>query len=112
MTYHNYKHRVLLLCPARIKTALSKILQDCDQWIRTQNMSLSISSPIPMSPTFAQLEVMPTAPPSTIFGHVPNGPFGLKVFDIYCIWFYFALLVLEIDLDNLSIMGSLSELIP
>ncbi|CAL9154190.1 unnamed protein product [Musa acuminata subsp. burmannicoides] len=62
----------------RVKTALSKILQDCDQWIRTQSMSYSISSPIPMSPTFTQMEVTPTAPPSTIFGHVPNTSIGLK----------------------------------
>ncbi|KAJ8512216.1 hypothetical protein OPV22_002650 [Ensete ventricosum] len=62
----------------RVKTALSKILQDCDQWIRSPNMLYSISSPIPMSPTFTQMEVTPTAPPSTIFGHVPNTSIGLK----------------------------------
>ncbi|XP_042393645.1 syndetin-like [Zingiber officinale] len=64
--------------PSRIKTALSKIMQDCDQWIRTQNILHSISSPIPMSPTFAQMDVTPTAPPNTFFGHAPNTSFGLK----------------------------------
>ncbi|WOL06089.1 syndetin isoform X2 [Canna indica] len=64
--------------PTRVKAALSKILQDCDQWIRNQNMSHTISSPIPMSPTFAQMEVTPTAPPNTFFGHAPNTSFGLK----------------------------------
>lgn len=61
-------------------------MQDCDQWIRAQNILHSISSPIPMSPTFAQMDVTPTIPPNTFFGHAPNTSFGLKVSDICCIY--------------------------
>ncbi|XP_073001241.1 uncharacterized protein [Typha latifolia] len=61
---------------SRLKTALSKIMQDSDQWIRPQHMSLS--SPLSLNTAFGQLDVMPTTPPSTMFTHVPNTSFSLK----------------------------------
>ncbi|XP_062200402.1 uncharacterized protein LOC133903069 [Phragmites australis] len=51
----------------RLKAALSKITQDSDQWIKSQNISYSPSSPLSMNSTFAQMDVMPTAPPSSMF---------------------------------------------
>ncbi|XP_006662571.2 syndetin [Oryza brachyantha] len=51
----------------RLKAALSKITQDSDQWIKPQNISYSPSSPLSMNSTFAQMDVMPTAPPSSMF---------------------------------------------
>uniref|UniRef100_A0ACD5TN25 Uncharacterized protein n=1 Tax=Avena sativa TaxID=4498 RepID=A0ACD5TN25_AVESA len=48
----------------RLKAALSKITQDSDQWIKPQN---SLYPPSSMNSTIAQLDVMPTAPPSSMF---------------------------------------------
>ncbi|XP_020093844.1 syndetin isoform X1 [Ananas comosus] len=62
----------------RLKTALSKITQDCDQWIRPQSASSLISSPLSLNSTLTQMDIMPTVPPSTLFSHVPNTSFGLK----------------------------------
>ncbi|OVA19468.1 Protein of unknown function DUF2451 [Macleaya cordata] len=50
----------------RLKTALSRITQDCDQWIKPQAVSFSSSSPTS--------DVTPTSPPS----HAPSTTFGLK----------------------------------
>ncbi|KAG8083904.1 hypothetical protein GUJ93_ZPchr0010g9098 [Zizania palustris] len=51
----------------RLKAALSKITQESDQWIKPQNILYSPSSPLTMNSTFAQMDVMPTAPPSSMF---------------------------------------------
>jgi len=59
---------------ARLKAALSKISQDSDQWTKPQNVSYSPSSPLSMNSTFGQIDVMPTAPPSSMFTS-----YGLKV---------------------------------
>ncbi|KAL5717048.1 hypothetical protein ACHQM5_010128 [Ranunculus cassubicifolius] len=56
---------------SRLKGTLSRITQDCDQWIRPQNVSFSPSSP----PTS---DVTPTSPFSANFGHAPSTSFGLK----------------------------------
>jgi syndetin len=65
---------ILVLYPARLKSALSKITQDSDQWIKPQNVSYSPSSSLSMNSTFTQMDVMPTAPPSSMFTS-----YGLKV---------------------------------
>lgn len=52
----------------RLRVALSKITQDSDQWIKPQSISYSPSSPVSM-------DVMPTAPPSSMFTS-----YGLKVY--------------------------------
>ncbi|KAF8697841.1 hypothetical protein HU200_035331 [Digitaria exilis] len=52
---------------SRLKIALSKITQDSDQWTKPHNVSYSPSSPSPMYSTFGQMDVMPTAPPSSMF---------------------------------------------
>ncbi|ONK71818.1 uncharacterized protein A4U43_C04F12710 [Asparagus officinalis] len=64
--------------PSRLKTALSKVLQDCDQWIRPQNLSFSSSSPTSLNTSFSHIDIMPTIPSSTIIGYAPNTSFGLK----------------------------------
>lgn len=61
----------------RLKAALTRIVQDCDQWIRPQSLSSS-SSPKSLSTSFTQMDVMPTIPSSTMLGHAPNTSFGLK----------------------------------
>ncbi|KAG1355013.1 syndetin [Cocos nucifera] len=63
---------------SRLKTALSKIMQDCDMWIRPQNVACSPSSPMSLNTAFAHMDVMPTIPPSTMFVHAPSTSFGLK----------------------------------
>ncbi|KAI3941275.1 hypothetical protein MKW92_021528 [Papaver armeniacum] len=50
----------------RLKTALSRIAQDCDQWLKPQAASFSSSSPTS--------DVTPTSPPS----HTPSVTIGLK----------------------------------
>ncbi|GAB4824825.1 hypothetical protein Ancab_007695 [Ancistrocladus abbreviatus] len=52
----------------RLKTALNRISQDCDQWIKLQSVS--------SSPTHT--DVTPASPPGTSFGHSPMQSFGLK----------------------------------
>ncbi|XP_007016027.2 PREDICTED: syndetin isoform X1 [Theobroma cacao] len=54
----------------RLKTALSRITQDCDQWIKT-------SSGSPLSP-LAHTDVTPTVPQSPNFGPPVGTSFGLK----------------------------------
>ncbi|KAK9061580.1 hypothetical protein SSX86_018762 [Deinandra increscens subsp. villosa] len=56
----------------RLKTALSKILQDCNQWIKTSSSSEPYSSPLNMS--YSHMEITPTSPPS----HMLSTSFGLK----------------------------------
>lgn len=51
----------------RLKAALSKITQDSDQWTKPQNVSYSPSTPLSMNSTFSKMDVMPTAPPSSMF---------------------------------------------
>lgn len=64
--------------PSRLKIALSKIVQDCEQWIRPQNQSYSSTSPTSLNTSFSHLDIMPTIPSSTILGHPPSTSFGLK----------------------------------
>lgn len=59
----------------RLKTALSRITQDCEQWIKPQFPS---SSPTSLNATFTHMEVTPTSPPSSNFGHMPGSSIGLK----------------------------------
>ncbi|KAJ4970113.1 hypothetical protein NE237_003212 [Protea cynaroides] len=58
----------------RLRTALSRITQDCDQWIKPQMVSFSSSSPTSLNTPFTQMDVTPTSPPS----HMPSTSFGLK----------------------------------
>ena len=64
----------------RLKTALSRIAQDCDQWIKPQVASSSSSSPTSLSSSYTQMDVTPTSPVSTNVGQGPTTSFGLKVF--------------------------------
>ncbi|KAH7663045.1 Vacuolar protein sorting-associated protein 54 N-terminal [Dioscorea alata] len=61
---------------SRLKIAIPKIMQECDQWIRPQHSPTASSSS--MNTPFTQMDVMPTIPSSTIYGHAPNTLFGLK----------------------------------
>jgi hypothetical protein len=65
---------MLVLYSVRLKAALSKITQDSDQWIKPQNSLYPSSSPLSMNSTISQMDVMPTAPPSSMFTS-----YGLKV---------------------------------
>ncbi|KAJ8642936.1 hypothetical protein MRB53_004684 [Persea americana] len=62
----------------RLKTALSRIAQDCDQWIKPQVASSSSSSPTSLSSSYTQMDVTPTSPVSTNVGQGPTTSFGLK----------------------------------
>ncbi|XP_048324974.1 uncharacterized protein LOC107410549 isoform X2 [Ziziphus jujuba] len=55
----------------RLKTALSRITQDCDQWIKASSSSPAASI------AFTHAEITPS-PPSANFGHAPGTSFGLK----------------------------------
>jgi hypothetical protein len=65
---------ILAMYSARLKAALSKITQDSDQWTKPNTVSYSPSSPLSKNSTFGQMDVMPTAPPSSMFTS-----YGLKV---------------------------------
>ncbi|XP_057956022.1 uncharacterized protein LOC131149520 isoform X5 [Malania oleifera] len=63
----------------RLKTALSRIAQDCDQWIKPQLVvSSSSSSPTALNSSFAHMDLMPTSPSSTAYSHLPGTSFSLK----------------------------------
>ncbi|MED6206015.1 hypothetical protein PIB30_023084 [Stylosanthes scabra] len=53
----------------RLKTALSRISQDCDEWIKTHSSSPS---------SLVHAELKPTSPPNTNFGHSSSTSFGLQ----------------------------------
>ncbi|GLT80830.1 hypothetical protein SLA2020_522440 [Shorea laevis] len=55
----------------RLKTALSRITQDCDLWIKPQSSSFSSSLP-------THADLTPTNPLSPNFAHSPGTSFGLK----------------------------------
>ncbi|XP_015951750.1 uncharacterized protein LOC107476449 isoform X1 [Arachis duranensis] len=53
----------------RLKTALSRISQDCDEWIKTHSSSPSY---------LVHAELKPTSPPNTNFSHSSATSFGLQ----------------------------------
>ncbi|GFP93538.1 coiled-coil domain-containing protein 132 [Phtheirospermum japonicum] len=57
----------------KLKAALSRITQDCDQWIKPQSTSVSSSSPT-SGASFTHMDVTPTSPPS----HTNHTSFALK----------------------------------
>ncbi|KAL8496480.1 hypothetical protein ACS0TY_020260 [Phlomoides rotata] len=57
----------------KLKTTLSRITQECDQYIKPQSTSISSSSPTSSSP-FTHMDVTPISPPS----HLNHTSSGLK----------------------------------
>ncbi|XP_019453911.1 PREDICTED: syndetin-like isoform X1 [Lupinus angustifolius] len=57
----------------RLRTVLSKINEDCDEWIKPQS-----SSPMSFGSSFVHAELTPASPPSTNFAHSSGSSFGLK----------------------------------
>ncbi|KAM6573723.1 uncharacterized protein LOC115700609 isoform X1 [Cannabis sativa] len=57
---------------SRLKMALSRITQDCDQWIKP-----SSSTQTSLTPSYTHADVTPS-PPNSNFGHAPGISFGLK----------------------------------
>ncbi|KAG4387139.1 hypothetical protein GLYMA_11G191100v4 [Glycine max] len=58
----------------RLRTALSRVNQDCEEWIKSQS-----SSPTSLSSPFVHAELTPTHPPNTNYGHSSGTSLGLKV---------------------------------
>ncbi|KAK9094083.1 hypothetical protein Scep_025552 [Stephania cephalantha] len=54
----------------RLKTALARTAQDCEQWTKPQAALFSSSS--------STADVTPISPPNVIYGHPPNTSYGLK----------------------------------
>ncbi|KAL3828520.1 hypothetical protein ACJIZ3_017322 [Penstemon smallii] len=59
--------------PHKLKIALSKIAQECDEWIKPQSTSISSPPLTSSSSPYTHMDVTPTSPPSHI-----NTSFGLK----------------------------------
>ncbi|KAG4385389.1 hypothetical protein GLYMA_12G083200v4 [Glycine max] len=57
----------------RLRTALSRVNQDCEEWIKSQS-----SSPTSLGSPFVHTELTPTHPPNTNFGHSSGTSLGLK----------------------------------
>lgn len=77
---HSYiKEYSFLWSSDRLKTALSRITQDYDQWIKPQLVPFSSSS-TSLNVPFSHMDVTLTGPHSTNFVHSSNTSFGLKVF--------------------------------
>ncbi|XP_057484073.1 uncharacterized protein LOC130770604 isoform X1 [Actinidia eriantha] len=62
----------------RLKTALSRITQDCDQWIKPQSASFSSSLSTSMNAALSHTDVMSTGPRGTNFVNRSATSFGLK----------------------------------
>ncbi|KAK4440669.1 Syndetin [Sesamum alatum] len=60
--------------PHKLKTALSRISQDCDQWIKPHSTSITSLSPTSSGASYTHMDVTPTSPPS----HLNHTSFGLK----------------------------------
>ncbi|XP_019199330.1 PREDICTED: syndetin isoform X3 [Ipomoea nil] len=56
------------MLPHKLKTALSRITQDCDQWMKPQSSPFNSSSPTSSNTPFAHMDVTPTSPPSLLAG--------------------------------------------
>ena len=65
----------------RLRTALSRVNQDCEEWIKSQS-----SSPTSLSSPFVHAELTPTHPPNTNYGHSSGTSLGLKVFVWSSFW--------------------------
>lgn len=70
-TSHFCIFTICLLLLDRLKTALSQVMQDCEEWIKTSSGSLSSST--------THADLTPTAPQNTNFGSPAGTSFGLKV---------------------------------
>ncbi|GAB2263044.1 hypothetical protein Droror1_Dr00004041 [Drosera rotundifolia] len=62
----------------RLKTALNRVTEDCDQWVKSQLSQSASSSPVSLKEAFKHMDVAPATPPGTTFSHPPNSSFGLK----------------------------------
>ncbi|KAL5169819.1 Syndetin [Glycine soja] len=67
------KALLALLTVNRLRTALSRVNQDCEEWIKSQS-----SSPTSLSSPFVHAELTPTHPPNTNYGHSSGTSLGLK----------------------------------
>nr|GME02321.1 syndetin isoform X1 [Ipomoea batatas] len=56
------------MLPHKLKTALSRITQDCDQWMKPQSSPFNSSSPTSSNTPFTHMDVTPTSPPSLLAG--------------------------------------------
>ncbi|KVI09299.1 Protein of unknown function DUF2451, C-terminal, partial [Cynara cardunculus var. scolymus] len=62
----------------RLKTALSRIFQDCSQWITSSSSSDNFFPHAPLNMPFSHMDITPTSPPSANSSHIPGTSFGLK----------------------------------
>ncbi|KAI3748213.1 hypothetical protein L6452_11156 [Arctium lappa] len=62
----------------RLKTALSRIFQDCSQWIKSSSPPDSFFLHTPLNIPFSHMDITPTSPPSANSSHIPGTSFGLK----------------------------------
>ncbi|XP_021729850.1 syndetin-like isoform X2 [Chenopodium quinoa] len=58
----------------RLKTAVNRITQDCEQWLKPNLHYSSISMPVSLNSSSKNMDLTPTVPPGTNFGQSP----GLK----------------------------------
>ncbi|KAK9690083.1 hypothetical protein RND81_09G103700 [Saponaria officinalis] len=61
----------------RLKSAMNRALQDCEQWLRPQLLTSSSSLPASFNSSFKSTDLTSTGHPSTNTPHFP-GTFGLK----------------------------------
>lgn len=60
----------------RLKTALSRIAQDSDPWMKSKSVPSSSTS---MNMPLSHMDITPASPPSANFSQVQGTSFGLKV---------------------------------
>ncbi|KAL2937477.1 Syndetin [Bienertia sinuspersici] len=58
----------------RLKTAVNRITQDCEQWLKPKLLSSSMSLPVSLNSSVKNMDLTPTVPPGTNIGQSP----GLK----------------------------------
>ncbi|CAH9138145.1 unnamed protein product [Cuscuta epithymum] len=56
------------MLPYRLKAALSRITQDCDNWMKPHSAPFNLSSPTTSNTPFTHMDVTPTSPPTLLAG--------------------------------------------
>lgn len=63
----------LFFCLAdRLRTAVNRITQDCEEWLKPKALTSSVSLPTSLNSSLKNMDLTPTIPPGTNFSHSPD----------------------------------------
>ncbi|XP_010666007.2 uncharacterized protein LOC104883225 [Beta vulgaris subsp. vulgaris] len=56
----------------RLRTAVNRITQDCEEWLKPKALTSSVSLPTSLNSSLKNMDLTPTIPPGTNFSHSPD----------------------------------------